>query len=66
MKEIEARLILPTPLQGLACIRVCQMLSNGYREIGLFRYSEETGEVYILAGKDIEVLVFQDGTWEFA
>jgi hypothetical protein len=41
------------------------MLSNGYREIALFRYSEETGEVYILAGRDIEVLVFQDGTWEF-
>jgi hypothetical protein len=41
------------------------MLSNGYREISLFRYSEVTGQVYILAGEDIQVLVFQDGNWEF-
>jgi hypothetical protein len=41
------------------------MLSNGYRSIQLFRYGEEEGTVYILAGDDIEVLISRDGNWRF-
>jgi hypothetical protein len=46
--RIEERAILPTTDQGLCCIRVCQMLSNYYRNIELFRFNERTGEVIFL------------------
>lgn len=48
-------------------MRVCQMLSNFYQPIYLFRYDATTGEVFILAGvnENIEVRVFRNGLWRF-
>ncbi|WP_016874192.1 DUF6888 family protein [Chlorogloeopsis fritschii PCC 9212] len=59
------RIILPTIEQAFACVRVCQMLSNLYKDIKLFRFDDKTGEVYILAGDDIQVIVYPNGEWEF-
>jgi hypothetical protein len=58
---------MPTTEQALACVRVCQMLSNGYQPIHVFRYSPNTKTVFILAGvtESLEILVFPNGQWSF-
>jgi hypothetical protein len=62
---IEANNIYPTTRQALMCVIICQYLSNFYREIQLFRFSDTTGNVFILAGDELQILVFRDGTWRF-
>ncbi|WP_089127772.1 DUF6888 family protein [Tolypothrix sp. NIES-4075] len=57
--------MLPTAKQGIECIKVCQMLSNLYQDIHLFRFDEKTGEIYILAGETIEIIINREGIWEF-
>ncbi|WP_442936755.1 DUF6888 family protein [Nostoc sp.] len=57
--------MLPTTEQALACIRVCQMLSNLYKDIRLFRFDDKTGQVYILAGDELQVIVLSNGIWDF-
>jgi hypothetical protein len=58
---------MPTTEQALACVRVCQMLSNGYQPIHVFRYSPNAKTVFILAGvtESLEILVFSNGQWSF-
>jgi hypothetical protein len=41
------------------------MLSICYRDIVLFRFDDQIGTVYILAGEAIEVIVSPDGNWRF-
>ncbi|WP_407947584.1 DUF6888 family protein [Planktothrix paucivesiculata] len=31
----------------------------------LFRFDSQTGEVYILAGEEIEIIILSTGIWEF-
>jgi hypothetical protein len=59
--------IMPTTEQALTCVRVCQMLSNGYQPIHVFRYNQNTKTVFILAGvtESLEILIFSDGQWSF-
>lgn len=33
------------------------MLSNCYQDIHLFRFDEKKGEIYILAGDDIQIVI---------
>ena len=56
---------MPTTEQGIMTIIVCQMLSNLFLDIVLFRYDNLTKEVYILASKDIQIKVPSNGKWEF-
>ncbi|WP_336622364.1 hypothetical protein [Chlorogloeopsis sp. ULAP01] len=58
-------IILPTAEQAFACVRVCQMLSNLYKDIKLFRFDDKTGQVYILAENDIQIIIFSNGIWDF-
>jgi hypothetical protein len=62
---IEELTIYPTAEQALACLRVCQMLSNCYRDIQLFRFDDQTGEVYIFAGDELQIIVSRNGLWRF-
>ncbi|MBC6476873.1 MAG: hypothetical protein GDA56_02815 [Hormoscilla sp. GM7CHS1pb] len=62
---IEEKTIRPTNDQGQSCLRVCQMLSNCYRDIKLFRFSEITGDVYILAGDELQIVVPPNVIWRF-
>ncbi|WP_445253234.1 DUF6888 family protein [Nostoc sp. 106C] len=54
---------MPTAEQALACVRVCQMLSNGYQPIHVFQYNKNTKTVFILTGmsENLEILIFPDG-----
>ncbi|BAZ52799.1 hypothetical protein NIES4103_54640 [Nostoc sp. NIES-4103] len=58
---------MPTTEQALTCVRICQMLSNGYQPIYLFRYNYNTKTVFILAGvtESLEIVIFPDGQWKF-
>lgn len=51
--------------QAFACVRVCQMLSNYYRDLILFRYDALTEEVYILTADNIQVVIPPTGNWRF-
>ncbi|MEQ8998561.1 MAG: hypothetical protein RID53_18850 [Coleofasciculus sp. B1-GNL1-01] len=41
------------------------MLSNYYRDIQLFRFNAQTGEVYIFAGEELQIIVSRNGLWRF-
>ncbi|WP_138498173.1 DUF6888 family protein [Nostoc sp. PA-18-2419] len=58
---------MPNVEQALTCVRVCQMLSDGYQPIYVFRYNQNTKTVFILAGvtESLEILIFADGQWKF-
>lgn len=58
---------MPNLEQALTCVRVCQILSNGYQPIHVFRYNQNTKTVFILAGvtESLEILIFSDGQWKF-
>ncbi|WP_298912865.1 hypothetical protein [uncultured Nostoc sp.] len=38
------------------------MLSNLFR---LFRFDDKTGQVYILAGDKLQIIVLSNGIWDF-
>ncbi|MCY7283589.1 MAG: hypothetical protein LH679_09115 [Cyanobacteria bacterium CAN_BIN43] len=59
---------MPTIEQAFACVRVCQMLSNGFQPIHVFRYNPKTKIVFVLAGvtESMEILIYSDGIWRFA
>jgi hypothetical protein len=62
---IEEPTIYPTAQQAINCLIVCQMLSNCYRDIQLFRFDSKTGEVFILAGDELQIIVPPDEPWKF-
>ena len=41
------------------------MLSNCYKDIHLFRFDAQTGDVFILAGQELQIIVFPTGIWRF-
>jgi len=61
----ETTIFNPTAVQALTCLRVCQMVSNSFLDIQLIRFNEIKGYVYILAGDEMEILIFPEGNWRF-
>ncbi|WP_191756490.1 DUF6888 family protein [Komarekiella delphini-convector] len=57
--------MLPTTERALACVRVCQMLSNLYKDIRLFLFDDKTRQVCILAGDNLQIIVLSNGIWDF-
>jgi hypothetical protein len=57
--------IFPTNEQAQVYLRACQMLSNFYQDIHLFRFDDKTGNVYILAGDDLQIIVPPNEPWRF-
>lgn len=41
------------------------MLSNSYRDISLFRFNEKKKYIFIMAGEELQILVFPNGSWRF-
>ena len=41
-----------------------QVLFNIYQDIYLFRCDEQTGEIFILPGQRIEIIINCEGIWE--
>jgi hypothetical protein len=51
--------------QAVKSVEICQSLSDLYQDILLFRFDDLKGEIYLLAGQDIEIAIYTDGSWEF-
>lgn len=58
---------MPTIAQAYASVRVCQMLSNLYRPINVFRYDSKLKTIYIQAGlaDEYAIVINEEGDWEF-
>jgi hypothetical protein len=55
-----------TAAQSIACVVQCQALTNMFRSIHILRLDETLDAIFILADKDIELLIYPDGNWSFA
>jgi hypothetical protein len=62
---IEVRLISLTIEQAFKSVQICQSISDLYQDIRLFRFDDLKGEIYILAGENLEIIIYSDGNWEF-
>ena len=51
--------------QAIKSVVICQSLSGLYQDIILFRFDDLKGEIYILAGLDMEIVIYSDRSWEF-
>jgi len=60
-------LSLPTQKQSNTAIFVCQLLSNLYQPIQIFRYDRGLKTLYIQAGinDQIALIIDQEGIWDF-
>ncbi|RCJ37192.1 hypothetical protein A6769_14080 [Nostoc punctiforme NIES-2108] len=58
---------MPTQKQSDTAIFLCQLLSNLYQPIQVFRYDQKLKTLYIQAGlnDEIAVIIDQDGNWKF-
>lgn len=58
---------MPTVAQAYASVQVCQMLSNLYLPINVFRYDSKLKTLYIQAGNNDEfaIIINEQGIWEF-
>lgn len=58
---------LPTQQQSNTAIFLCQLLSNLYQPIQVFRYDQTLKTIYIQAGAtdEIALIIKEDGNWDF-
>ncbi|WP_422394173.1 DUF6888 family protein [Nostoc flagelliforme] len=56
---------MPTAEQGIRCVILCQSLTNTFIPIYIFRLDEQTGNVLILAGDNIEIEIYRNGLLRF-
>ena len=58
---------LPTQQQLVTAAFLCQLLSNLYQPIQVFRYDRRFKTIYMQAGinDDIALVIDEDGSWEF-
>ncbi|MBE9226958.1 hypothetical protein IQ264_16135 [Phormidium sp. LEGE 05292] len=58
---------MPTQSQCYMAIFVCQLLSNLYQPIQVFRYDQKLKTIYIQAGvrDELAIVIDEDGIWEF-
>jgi hypothetical protein len=47
------------------CITLCQSLTNTFTPIVIVRLDERTGNVFILAGDNIQIEIYRNGRWRF-
>ena len=44
---------------------LCQSLTNTFTSIVIVRLDERTGNVFILAGDNIQIEIYRNGRWRF-
>ncbi|WP_086687017.1 hypothetical protein [Nostoc sp. T09] len=52
---------MPTAEQGIRCVILCQALTYTFTSIFIVRLDEQTGNVFILAGDNIEIEIYRNG-----
>ncbi|WP_317108857.1 DUF6888 family protein [Chroococcidiopsis sp. SAG 2025] len=58
---------MPTQKQLETTVFLCQLLSNFYQPIQVFRYDQKLKTLYIQAGRtdEIALIIKEDGNWNF-
>jgi hypothetical protein len=64
-QNVERFMMRVTVAQAMKSVEICQNLSNAYRPVYVFRFEPLTGYIFILAGENLQVVIAQDGNWEF-
>ena len=54
-----------TSAQAETCLQLVQDLTRMYRPIYVVRFDKRTGDVFMLAGDEIEVIIAANGRWRF-
>jgi hypothetical protein len=57
--------IQPTKEQAMTCLRLCVNVTRFYLSIHIIRLDERSGELYLLAGEDIGIVIQRDGIWRY-
>ena len=47
------------------CVILCQSLTNTFTSIFIVKVDERTGNVFILAGDNIQIEIYRNGYWRF-
>ena len=57
---------MPTVAQAYEGVRVCQMLSNLYQPINVFRYDTQLKTIYVQAGikDEFAIIINEERIWE--
>jgi hypothetical protein len=56
----------PTSEQGIECVVLCQSMTSKFLiPIHIVRLDERTGNIFILAGDNIEIEIYRNGLWRF-
>jgi hypothetical protein len=58
-------LIKPSREQEIACLRLCVNLTRFCLSVHIIRIDERNGEIYILAGEEVGMIVQTDGLWRY-
>ncbi len=58
---------MPTRQQSDTAIFLCQLLSNLFQPMQVFRYDQKLKTIYIQAGAtdEIALIIEENGNWEF-
>lgn len=56
---------MPTEIQAKVSVFVCQMLSNMFQPINVFRYDRKLKTLYVQANDNLAIVIDQNGEWEF-
>ena len=56
---------MPTAEQGIRCVILSQSLTNTFKAIVVVRLDERTGNLFMLAGDNIEIEIYRNGLWRF-
>jgi hypothetical protein len=54
-----------TAAQCIACVRQCQRLTMMLVPIHIIRLDERTGNIFVLAGEEIQLEIPPNGFWRF-
>jgi hypothetical protein len=64
-QNVERFVMRVTVAQAMKSVEICQSLSDLLREIHLFRFDPLTGNIFILTGDNLSVMINQFGKLEF-
>ncbi|MGK7918724.1 MAG: hypothetical protein AB4080_01780 [Trichodesmium sp.] len=56
---------MPTAEQSIRCVILCQSLTNTFTSIFIVPLDERKGNLFILAGDNIDIEIHPNGTWRF-
>ncbi|MGB3507673.1 MAG: hypothetical protein WBA93_00170 [Microcoleaceae cyanobacterium] len=56
---------MPTAEQSIRCVILCQSLTSTFTPVFLVRLDKRSGNLFILAGDNIEIEIYLDGIWKF-